>query len=617
MTKLSLLFAFTFYVLAAIGQPPNDACAGALSTTPDGTCYGPALPETTTVGAGDHWTGTVGCAGNNDEVWFTFTATGTQLDYTITAGTLGGNVELIVVEATGACSGLTLQGSDCGASPLTGTMTGLTAGNTYYYTISSTGAAGTFITCMTTSTPPPVPGQDCPLANTICDNAGFSVGTISAGAGAISGNIGEENISAISCFGGDERYSQWYEFTVGSSGTIEFSIDPVSWTAPGTGDDYDWALFETTADPLASQCNLVTNGNTAVACNWSGCLGSTGLSPTQFGYTGGTEYQNNNPPGPGTCAGGPQWDATVLNATAGDRFVLLIDNFSLTNNGFAFQWGGTALIGPQADFTLTSCVEPNVTITPTYPNTNGEWTFDITWGDGNSESYTGATLPGSISHNYTASNPPGTYTIAMTVTDPFGCVDTYSSVTCIFLSINLLSFDLKQVYEGIEVKWTTSSEENNDHFLIERSTNGHVFEPIGTTKARGNISTLTNYSFIDNSVHDGLYYYRIVAVDENGYKSYEKAKSIRINNFAENITISPNPNAGNFNIQFPNELEGSFQVKIFNSQGALVYSKKEAQDDRSLNVQMDLSNISSGIYNLVIESETITTRPVKLMINID
>lgn len=148
---LLVITLLVFSVQSAFAQPANNTCSGAQSVTPDGSCV-----AGTTVAATDLWVGTVGCqAGNNPEVWYSFVATDTELDIAVTAGTIGGNIEFILVSSTGPCSGLGLTGSLCGANPLTGTISGLTIGVTYYYTISSTGSAGTFTTCVTSVPPPP------------------------------------------------------------------------------------------------------------------------------------------------------------------------------------------------------------------------------------------------------------------------------------------------------------------------------------------------------------------------------------------------------------------------------------------------------------------------------
>jgi hypothetical protein len=398
-------------------QPANDACAGAAVVIPNGACV-----NGTTVAAGDSWQGTVGCQiGNNNsnhpDVWYSFTATGTQATIAVTAGTFLGNVEVVLVEGT--CTGtFALTGSLCGTSPLTATFNGLLIGTTYYYTVSNvpTGTPGTFTTCVTNTTPPVASGQDCGTGAILCNSAPFSQGSSTAGAGSVFGNSSSENLSALGCLAQDERQSKWYKFTVGCTGTISFLINPNTNT-----DDYDWAIYDITT----SGCNLTpgglaTGGATQVACNFSGCPGNTGIVPlgvdpcTLTNFTG---CANN----PSTCEAGDvlQFVTVQPTLTAGRTYAMVIDNFSLSNAGFAFTWtAGTAVIGPDAFFTYTAGSCGSFTFNKTCqitPSTNSVylWTF----GDGSTSTLQNPT------HTYSS---PGTYNVSLTVTDLLGCSETTS-----------------------------------------------------------------------------------------------------------------------------------------------------------------------------------------------
>ena len=407
---LSFLGSLAF--APAYAQPANDVCSGAQTIVPDGTCVGG-----TTVDAGDHWINTVGCqAGNNvNEVWYSFTADSTSIIINLTAGTITGDLEVIVVEAEFGCSLLFLAGSSCGPSVLIDTISGLTVGIDYLFTINSTGSDGTFTICVTSYTGPVEPGQDCSSAVSLCDTSKFGVGIIADGAGAVFGNGSEEDLSALTCFGGDERQSQWYTFTCRVTGTIEFNINPVVNT-----DDYDWALFDNTT----ANCLLNTNAAPVIACNWSGCDGATGLSSSPSNEPG-----SNTCGGPASACGGGNYERAFCNTTtasmtpptitAGQTYVLIIDNFSVSNSGFDFIWGGatggmTAEIGVLSAFTAsTSCSSNDADVTATsYPNIS---TYTWTWGDATS-------TVGSATETHTYSNP-GTYIIALEVTDAVGCTD--------------------------------------------------------------------------------------------------------------------------------------------------------------------------------------------------
>ena len=161
-----LAFLLLSACLGAFAQPANDNCSGAIVVLPDSTCY-----NGTTVNAGDSWIGTVGCQtnGTHPDVWYSFVATGSILSVNLAAGTMTGNVEFVLVNATGNCTGFGYAGSLCGPSPLSGNITGLQIGSIYYFTISSSGNTGTFRVCVKNSNPPTLAGQDCSTAAVLCN----------------------------------------------------------------------------------------------------------------------------------------------------------------------------------------------------------------------------------------------------------------------------------------------------------------------------------------------------------------------------------------------------------------------------------------------------------------
>ncbi|MFA9202009.1 MAG: hypothetical protein ACEQSC_00460, partial [Candidatus Nanopelagicaceae bacterium] len=92
---------------------------------------------------------------------------------------------------------------------------GLTPTNTYYIAVDGNGnTTGTFGVCVQESLPigPALPTQDCTGAQTLCN-----LGSISVPDGV--GGVGSTQ-EAPTCFGAPgERSSNWYTFTVATSGT--------------------------------------------------------------------------------------------------------------------------------------------------------------------------------------------------------------------------------------------------------------------------------------------------------------------------------------------------------------------------------------------------------------
>lgn len=588
MRKL-LLFGLLLSFNAAFAQPVNDNCAGATIAPQDGTCI-----NGTTVAATDGWTGSVGCqaAGGSPEVWYTFTATGTNASLVVTNGTMTGNVEIIMVlpncAAMNCMCPFLLEGSDCGPSPNTATFNSLIIGQTYYYTInSSTGSAGTFTSCLTVTNPPPVTGQECTTAVDLCDGLGFSVPVVALGDGVV-----EENWDCIL----NENNSQWYQFTAGSTGTWEMLLDPATYnSATQFGDDYDFSLIQL----AGGACPTSSATANTLACNFSGCSGSTGTSPTGaagWGQTSGTDFQNNNPAGPGDCLGSPspQWNVATVNLTAGNTYALLIQNYTGSTGGVTVDFGGTAGMGPQAAFTFTDGCATDLSVTAAATNAIGAagWTYSWNWGDGTTSTGTPAT------HNYAAS---GSYNVTLTVTDPLGCsVSQILGTTCT-LPVQLLYFDAKANDAEVDLKWETASEENNDYFTVEKSLDGIHFEFVGQVDGAGTINTPRSYSLTDGRPFVGTNYYRLRQTDYDGTSFVTQPIPVKVEQSNE-ISIVPNPATEMATLRFEGLDNSPVYVRITDISGKTVFRQAMNPDFENLAVQqINLSEYKKGTYLVFIQ----------------
>ncbi|PCH97857.1 MAG: hypothetical protein COB85_02365, partial [Bacteroidetes bacterium] len=328
-------------------QPANNVCSGNIAVTPDGSCT-----NGTTVAATDNWTGTVGCqAGNNPEVWYSFTADSTVLTIEVTAGTMTGNLEFILIEAPLLCSGgLTLIGSSCGPSVLTDTIVGLTIGQNYIFTISSsTGGDGTFDVCITSIEIPPISAGDCIEAVQVCTDPFFKIAPDGYGSvmeipalGTV-GNPNNNNPGGSGNFGclranPPETNSTWMIVTISNSGLLEFTFG-------GNGAQvgyYDWIMYPWNPNV----CTDIPGGNYApVRCNWNGVnTGGTGLAST---VPVGGNSSNYEPPLPVIC---------------GESYIICFSNYSSVTTNVPLEFYGTASVICDPPDIVVSVIPPNPTI---------------------------------------------------------------------------------------------------------------------------------------------------------------------------------------------------------------------------------------------------------------
>ncbi len=116
----------------------------------------------------------------------------------------------------------------------------------------------------------------------------------------------------------------------------------------------------------------------------------------------------------------------------------------------------------------------------------------------------------------------------------------FSATTLGAVPVLLKNFDAMIVNDKVKLQWTTTSEINSDHFIIERSSDAVHFSAIATVAATGNNSVETNYSKEDPTPLPGKSFYRLKMVDKDGQTTYSAIRTIIfINKMAASILENP------------------------------------------------------------------------------
>jgi hypothetical protein len=149
----------------------------------------------------------------------------------------------------------------------------------------------------------------------------------------------------------------------------------------------------------------------------------------------------------------------------------------------------------------------------------------------------------------------------------------------------------------VELNWATGSEENNSHFIVEKSLDGYSFAAVGQQiQGAGTTVAVQHYSAVDLNLPTGVVYYRIKQIDFDGKFDYTNVEFVYISE-RRNIVVYPNPAKDEINIQV-NGSNGE-SVIIMNLAGQVLGSTELSQDGfGSLNT-LDYPN---GIYFIQIES---------------
>jgi hypothetical protein len=181
------------------------------------------------------------------------------------------------------------------------------------------------------------------------------------------------------------------------------------------------------------------------------------------------------------------------------------------------------------------------------------------------------------------------------------------------LPIKLISFDVFSQNNTAVISWSTSSEQNSNHFEIQKSTDGINFYTIGKVNAAGNSSSTIKYEFADLNTSKGLFYYRLKQIDLDGKLEFSNIKKINFSSISS-IKIYPNPTNNNLNIIFSEMIIEKQNIRLYNLQGQLVKAFTINANSLANGLQSyNISDIENGIYLVQIISNT-TKKEFKLVV---
>jgi hypothetical protein len=173
----------------------------------------------------------------------------------------------------------------------------------------------------------------------------------------------------------------------------------------------------------------------------------------------------------------------------------------------------------------------------------------------------------------------------------------------IVLPVKLNSFDVQKIDNSAKISWSTETENNSSHFVIERSTDGRTWNAIATVTAAGNSSTRTNYNTFDNAPLKGINYYRLKQVDKDAKYDYSDIKKALFNS-TYTAEVVPNPASHFINLYISKTGSQQASIQLLNANGKIVYSTVSAQS----HVQINAAGFSSGLYFVkVIDADNTTT----------
>lgn len=173
------------------------------------------------------------------------------------------------------------------------------------------------------------------------------------------------------------------------------------------------------------------------------------------------------------------------------------------------------------------------------------------------------------------------------------------------LPVELLFFTAECESNVILLDWASTSEINNDYFVIERSNDQEAWDMVATVQGAGNSNSIIRYHLTDTISDESSYYYRIKQVDYNGAMTIFSLIQIGCRMLDPWVSFFPNPFSSCVYISYKNIIPGLVMVKIHDVTGQVVYFSDIKIDESDSGIMsLDLGDIAlkSGVYSIEFKS---------------
>jgi hypothetical protein len=235
-------------------------------------------------------------------------------------------------------------------------------------------------------------------------------------------------------------------------------------------------------------------------------------------------------------------------------------------------------------------------------------------------------LNGNLIHTWpwTSGSSGGTGPLALDVTDLFGATandqmyfdDFYFNDVPVPVELTSFTADVNNA-GNVVLNWTTATEVNNQMFEIERRSQEGEYFRIGYVNGHGTTTEGQEYSYVDNSVETGTYFYRLKQIDFNGRYEYSDAVEVEVKGpLAYGLEQNyPNPFNPSTNIKFSILESGLVRLSVYNLIGEEVTVLVNEQVEAGFyEVNFDASALPSGAYFYKLQAgNTVQVKKMLLM----
>jgi len=171
-----------------------------------------------------------------------------------------------------------------------------------------------------------------------------------------------------------------------------------------------------------------------------------------------------------------------------------------------------------------------------------------------------------------------------------------ASLACTILPVELVHFEARVGSGFVELGWTTQTENNSDHFVVERASDAMEFFPLGTVAAAGHSLGNINYRFVDEAPLSGNNNYRLKKVDNDGSFTYTEIRVAHYRDPRNTLTLHPNPANDLINLSVEVFDLSEHSVNIIDASGRRLWQRQFSLAPGKAKLDLVISDLDAGTY---------------------
>jgi predicted MPP superfamily phosphohydrolase len=306
----------------------------------------------------------------------------------------------------------------------------------------------------------------------------------------------------------------------------------------------------------------------------------------------------------GSASGYPHDAMYYSNNSNGGSFYIEVDSNRLDAKFISYSGTGggvTPVIRDQ--FTIFKDVKKKQTynVTTNTPlNLTASWRGSYYWPNNGGATTQSVSIPNTVN---------GTFDYYVRDFSSGNCIeDTFTVNVSGTLPIALSSFTATLNKEIVLLDWSTSQENNNRYFTIERSNDGINYNYLERINGAGTSVSARHYHLVDYTPQEGINYYRLSQTDMDGNIKYYEIKRINYKGSKGFSAGVYNNGSGQISVAIHSKDATNINIRVID-----ILGKEILQESFSVNSGGGIKNLklNSGVYILVLlndKGERISTK---------